>query len=214
LSSSLEREEIGSRLLQVVRRVSNLTAAVISIPDENGELSIWRSSGLDGLWRQARFAPEALSARREVLESREHRLLRLRRPEDPRGRHLVSLYLPLLVRDRIVGVLEAYGPEALGEEGSETLISLANQAASALENARLYGELTERENQLRHLVEKLIMAQEEERRRVAHDGLAQTAAAAHQHLQAFARHNPPDSARRSSMRRSSSSGRWWERRGG
>src|SRR5919107_2539600 len=31
LSSSLEREEIGSRLLQVVRRVSNLTAAVISI---------------------------------------------------------------------------------------------------------------------------------------------------------------------------------------
>src|SRR5919112_312819 len=29
LSSSLEREEIGSRLLQVVRRVSNLTAAVI-----------------------------------------------------------------------------------------------------------------------------------------------------------------------------------------
>jgi PAS domain S-box-containing protein len=198
LSSSLEREKIGSRLLEVVRRVSNLTAAVISIPDEKGELSIWRSSGLDGLWRQARFAPEALSARREVLESREHRLLRLRRPEDPRGRRLVSLYLPLLVRDRLVGVLEAYGPEALGEVGSETLISLANQAASALENARLYTELTERENQLRGLVGKLIMAQEEERRRVAydvHDGLAQSAAAAHQHLQAFARHNPPGSAR-------------------
>jgi signal transduction histidine kinase len=197
LNSSLEREEIGSRLLEVVRRVSNLTAAVISIPDEKGELSIWRSSGLDRLWRQARFAPEALSARREVLETREHRLLRLRRPEDPRGRHLVSLYLPLLVRDRIVGVLEAYGPEALGEEGSETLISLANQAASALENARLYAELAEREKQLRRLVGKLIMAQEEERRRVAydvHDGLAQTAAAAHQHLQAFARYNPPGSA--------------------
>jgi signal transduction histidine kinase len=110
----------------------------------------------------------------------------------------VSLYMPLLVRDRIIGVLEAYGPEALGEEGSETLISLANQAASALENARLYAELAERENQLRRLVGKLIMAQEEERRRVAydvHDGLAQTAAAAHQHLQAFARHNPPGSAR-------------------
>src|SRR5829696_4276637 len=197
LSSSLEREEIGSRLLGVVRRVSNLAAAVISIPDEKGELSIWRSSGLDGLWRQARFAPEALSARREVLESREHRFLRLRRPEDSRGRHLVSLYLPLLVRDRIVGVLEAYGPEALGEDGWQTLISLANQAASALENARLYGELTERENQLRRLVGKLITAQEEERRRVAydvHDGLAQTAAAAHQRLQVFARHNRPDSA--------------------
>jgi PAS domain S-box-containing protein len=197
LSSSLRREEIGSRLLEIASRVSNLTAAVISIPDENGELSIWRSSGLDGLWRQAHFTPEALSARREVLETREHRLLRLQRPEDPRGRHLVSLFLPLLVRDRIVGVLEAYGPEPLGEEGSETLISLANQAASALENARLYAELAQRENQLQRLVGKLIMAQEEERRRVAydvHDGLAQTAAAAHQHLQLFARHNPPGSA--------------------
>src|SRR5215213_5999539 len=198
LSSSLEREEIGSRLLEIASRVSNLTAAVISIPDENGDLIIWRSSGLEGLWRQVRLAPEALSARREVLETREHQLLRLRRPEDPRDRHLVSLYLPLLVRDRIVGVLEAYGPEALGEEGSETLISLANQAASALENARLYAELAEHENQLQRLVGKLIMAQEEERRRVAydvHDGLAQTAAAAHQHLQAFARHNPPGSAK-------------------
>jgi PAS domain S-box-containing protein len=197
LSSSLEREEIGSRLLDLVRRVSNLTAAVISIPDENGELSIWRSSGLDGLWRQARFAPEALSARREVLESKERRLLRLRRPEDAQGRHLVSLYVPLLVRDRLVGVLEAYGPETLGEEGSKTLISLANQAASALENARLYAELAERENQLRRLVGKLITTQEEERRCVAydvHDGLAQTAAAAHQHLQHFARHYPPSSA--------------------
>ena len=196
LNSSLEREEIGSRLLEVVRRVPNLTAAVISTPDEKGELSIWRSSGLDGLWRQARLDPESLSARRDVLERREHRLIRLRHPEDPQGEKLVSLYLPLLARDRLVGILEAYGPEALAEEGAETLYSLANQAASALENARLYAELAKRENQLQRLVGKLIMTQEEERRRIAydvHDGLAQTAAAAHQHLQAFARHNPPGS---------------------
>ena len=196
LSSSLEREEIGSRLLEGVRRVSNLTAAVISIPDEKGGLGIWRSSGLDGSWRRVRLTPEALSARRKVLESREHQLLKLSRPEDPQGEHLVSLYLPLLVRDRLVGVLEAYGPEALGEEGAETLYGLANQAAGALENAGLYAELAESENQLKRLVGKLIMAQEEERRRVAydvHDGLAQTAAAAHQHLQAFVRHNPPGS---------------------
>ena len=197
LGSSLEWEEIGSRLLEVVRRVSNLTTAVIAVPNEEGELKIWRSSGLKGLWQRARFAPEALSARRKVLETRERRLLMLRHPEDPEGRRLVGLYVPLLVQDRLVGVLETYGPDTLVDEASETLYSLASQAASALENARLYTELSERENQLRDLVGRLIMAQEEERRRVAydiHDGLAQTAAAAHQHLQAFARHHPPCSA--------------------
>ncbi|HKH38430.1 MAG TPA: PAS domain S-box protein, partial [Rubrobacter sp.] len=197
LSSSLEREEIGSRLLEIASRVSNLTAAVISIPDEDGQLHIWRSSGLEGLWRQARFAPEAVAARQKVLETGKYQAGRLQQPEDSNESQLVSLNLPLLVRGRLIGVLEAYGPEALMErQYEETLISLANQGASALENARLYAELTERENRLQDLLRKLITAQEEERRKVSyevHDGLAQTAAGAHQLLQAFARQHPPDS---------------------
>jgi PAS domain S-box-containing protein len=197
LSSSLEREEIGSRLLEIASRVSNLSAAVISIPDEKGELIIWRSSGLEGLWRQARLAPEAVAARQKVLETRKYQAVRLQQPEDVEESQLVSLNLPLLVRGRLIGVLEAYGPEALMErQYEETLISLANQGASALENARLYAELAERENRLQDLIRKLITAQEEERRKVSyevHDGLAQTAAGAHQLLQAFARQHPPDS---------------------
>jgi signal transduction histidine kinase len=76
------------------------------------------------------------------------------------------------------------------------LTSFANPAGSALENARLYGELAEREKQLGELVGKLIATQEEERRRVAyevHDGLTQLAVAGHQHLQAFADDHPPGS---------------------
>jgi signal transduction histidine kinase len=64
------------------------------------------------------------------------------------------------------------------------------------ERARLDGELAERERRLQDLVGRLLMAQEEERRRVAyevHDGLAAVAASAHQHLQAFARHHRPRS---------------------
>jgi PAS domain S-box-containing protein len=196
LSSSLEREEIGSRLLEIASRVSNLTAAVISMPDENGELIIWRSSGLEELWRQIRYSPEAVAARQKVLETRKYQAVRLR-PGDADESQLVSLNLPLLVRGRLIGVLEAYGPEALMErQYEETLISLANQGASALENARLYAELAERENRLQDLIRKLITAQEEERRKVSyevHDGLAQTAAGAHQLLQAFARQHPPTS---------------------
>jgi PAS domain S-box-containing protein len=197
LSSSLEREEIGSRLLEIASRVSNLTAAVIAVPGEDGELRIWRSAGLEGLWHQVRFSPEAVAARQKVLETRKYQTVQLPQPGDADGPHLVGLNLPLLVRGRLIGVLEAYGPQALMErQYEETLISLANQGASALENARLYAELAERENRLQDLIRKLITAQEEERRKVSyevHDGLAQTAAGAHQLLQAFARQHPPDS---------------------
>jgi len=57
-------------------------------------------------------------------------------------------------------------------------------------------QLAEGESRLRELLGKLVVAQEEERRRVAyevHDGLAQMIVAVQQHLQAFARQHPPDS---------------------
>jgi signal transduction histidine kinase len=98
------------------------------------------------------------------------------------------------VRQRVLGILEVYGPGLNEEATGEVLGNLATVGATALENARLYGALTEREQQLQDLVGRLILAQEEERRRVAynlHDGLAQTAAGAHLHLQAFARRYQP-----------------------
>jgi PAS domain S-box-containing protein len=194
LSSSLEREEIGSRLLEIMGRVSGTTAAVINLRDDRGRLSTWRAVGPESLLASVRDDPEAEAARHAALESEEHRLFEPRQSEPPAER-LVGLSLPLRVRNRVTGVLEVYGLESLGEnEAMETFASLANHAASALENARLYEELAARKRQLQELVRLLLSAQEEERRRVAydvHDGLAQTASAAYQHLQAFARHHPP-----------------------
>jgi PAS domain S-box-containing protein len=57
-------------------------------------------------------------------------------------------------------------------------------------------QLVERGRRLKELVGKLLVAQEEERRRVAyevHDGLTQVAIAAHQHLQAFSDDHPAGS---------------------
>lgn len=194
IGSTLKTEEIVSRLLEIMTHVSNLTSTVISVPDDDGELHIWRSVGLEGLWHRARFSPAAELARRETLESEQQKLTRIQSPDNG-SETLVTLCLPLRARDRVVGVLEAYGPESLAEsDTAEILGSLTNQAASALENARLYGELGERERQLQDLVGRLMRAQEEERRRVAyevHDELAQVAAAAHQRLQAFASRHPP-----------------------
>lgn len=198
LGSTLESEEIVSRLLEIMQRVSHLTAAVISMHDENGDLRVWRSVGIQGLWARARYAPEAEAARRMALDREEPQSFRLQQPEIE-TEFLSGLCLPIRTRDRVFGVLEAYGPESLAEnETSEILGSLTSQAASALENARLYAELGEREHRLQDVLEKMLGAQEEERRRVAyevHDGLAQVAAAAHQHIQAFARRYAPDEDR-------------------
>ena len=193
LGSTLESEEIVTRLLEIMRGVSSLTAAVITRQDEEGNLRIWRSTGLEALRPRTRYAPEAESARRVALEDQEQRLFQLRQPSSE-DQHLVGLVLPLRAKNRVLGVLEAYGSKHLGEGDTvEILSSLASQATSALENARLYEKLEERERALQDLVGKLLGTQEEERRRVAyevHDGLAQVASAAHQHLQTFAKRYP------------------------
>ena len=106
--------------------------------------------------------------------------------------------MPLRARGRVIGVLGAYGPPTLAhKETRDALSSLAVQGAGALENARLYEELAERERELHDLIGRMVAAQEEERRRVAyevHDGFTQTAAAAYRRLALFAEHRPPESA--------------------
>jgi PAS domain S-box-containing protein len=194
MSSTLELEEIGARVLEIMRRVSNLSAAVISLRDERERFCTLHAFGLESLWWVTSITPEVQGARRATLETRECRLFRLERSGEG-GTPIVGLCLPMVVRNRVTGLLEAYGSNDLAEKTTaHALESLTRQAASALENARLYRELAERERQLRDLVRKLLVAQEEERRRVAceiHDGLTQVAIAAHQHLQDYAEDHPP-----------------------
>lgn len=192
LGSTLEPAEVVSRLLDIMRQVSQLTATIISMRDERGDVQIWRSSGLSDLPEKTRYLPEAREARTAALGS-ERTVVRL---ADAGRNGLVGVFFPLATRTGALGVLEAYGMESLAREDTiEILGSLTSQAASALENAKLYQALGERERRLQDLVGRLISAQEEERRRVSyevHDGLAQIAVAAHQHLQAFARRYPPE----------------------
>lgn len=189
LSSTLSLDEIGTKLLNIAHRVSAFTAAVISLKDEHGQLHMLQSRGLESLWRVANLTPEAQAARCEVLETKKRQAFRLKQLTED-GTFLVGLYLPLVVRGRLTGVLEFYGPEALDEKMAvETLESITRQAASVLENARLHQELAERERRLEDLTVRLLKIREEERHQLAHDihdGLVQVAVAVHQNLQAYA----------------------------
>jgi signal transduction histidine kinase len=199
LGSSLERDEIGLRLLEFAERVSGLEAAILSLGDEQGRMSEWRSVGPEEVLAAVRERPEVRSAVDEVSKGGRARAIELRRPPNPKSQTaLTGVFVPLQARGRVIGVLGAYGPPALAhKETREAISSLAVQGAGALENARLYEELAERERELHDLVGRMMAAQEEERRRVAyevHDGFTQTAAAAYRRLALFAEHRPPESA--------------------
>lgn len=80
------------------------------------------------------------------------------------------------------------GPDA---EDLEALQLLATLLAGHLHNGELLAALSLRERSMSELVHRQMTAQEDERARVAydlHDGLAQTLAGLHQHLQGFAQH--------------------------
>ncbi len=195
LGSTLEAEEVGSRLLQLMRRISSSVTAVISVPGEHQQLRVWQAIGFENLWRRARYTPVVQATLASVMRSGTHTIATLR-PPDPDEEPLTGLFLPLRIRNRTIGVLEVYRPGDMAKKDVvQILLNLTTEAASALENARLYGELAERERQLQELIGKLMVTQEEERRRVAyevHDGPTQVAVAAYQRLQRFARRFPPD----------------------
>lgn len=197
LGATLAMDEICSRLIEAAQRVTRLVAVRVEVWDETGEPVALCSAGSDELFGSASEGAEIEAARAEAMRSGERRVFWVRQPGHEIG-WVTGMCLPFKGHDRVIGVLEVYGAGSLTDgKFSAILESLANQAATALENARLYQELEEREHRLQELLAKLLGTQEEERRRVAyevHDGLAQVAAAAHQHLQAFARRHAPEKA--------------------
>jgi hypothetical protein len=128
LGSTLEPEEIATRLLEIMRRISGLTAAVISLRDA-GQLRIWRSIGLENLKPEIRYTPEVREAQEAVLENEAPRSFPVGARRDREDESVVGLFLPLRVRERAVGVLEVYGPKALAE----------NDVVEILESSRTPG---------------------------------------------------------------------------
>lgn len=88
------------------------------------------------------------------------------------GRAYRALALPLLAKSQTLGslVLASLREEdSLGEAELNLLNAFSQQIAAAVENARLYRVVQERETQLERLVGQLVNAQEGERQRIARE---------------------------------------------
>ncbi len=88
------------------------------------------------------------------------------------------LCVPLSIKGRVIGVLEVEGgqADAFDRDAQRLLTSLADQAALAVENARLYEQMRAAHDRLQALSTRLVEVQEAERRHIArelHDEIGQ-----------------------------------------
>ncbi|MBI4787855.1 MAG: GAF domain-containing protein [Chloroflexi bacterium] len=79
--------------------------------------------------------------------------------------------VPILSHDRVLGVLGVASahPQALGADEAKLLEAVGQQVGIAVENARLWDDLRDKERVRGQLLEKVIRAQEEERKRIARE---------------------------------------------
>lgn len=105
-----------------------------------------------------------------------------------RGEDYTSMVsVPMLVRGRVVGVLNVHSkaPRNYGDADLAFMTQVASLMARAIENARLYRRLAEREEMLERFATRTVEAQELERRRLAgeiHDGISQRLVSLWYHL--------------------------------
>ena len=193
LFETLDPDEACEVLLDGALQLPGVAAAVIS-PVEGWAIETQREAGNSELLTQRSSHAAILKARASVLASGRMRQIRPG-AQAPAGEVWL---LPLRHGGRTLGTLEVHLSDGQAFGGLLALLeSLAQQGASAIENARLFRSALAHEQALQNLVSRLITAQEEERRRVAydiHDGLAQTTVATFQQLQLLAGHYRPRSA--------------------
>lgn len=170
ISSRLSIEDVLCSITQKTKELLNCDVAFLCVLNEPGQtMSLISSSGPDGAIARHNSPVDSTTAGRVLASDRA-----LRCDQGCRGyceivaapyrtSHIAA---PLKIEQQIIGALcvGSMSQNEFGEDAANALTKLANVAAVALQNARLYNQ-----------AERL--ATSEERQRIAaemHDGLAQT----------------------------------------
>ncbi len=188
VNQSLNLEDILNRALDEVLRLSGIDIAVIFLQDSaRGHLKLMAYRGLSE--KAAKLANQV-----GLLDGSCGGVMELGRAvvvpdlSHYRGRGARSLqqekvasimHVPLMTKGWALGSMcvGTHQPSEFREEEQNLLMAIGNQIAIAVENARLYGEVQQKERIRRKLFKKSLAAQEEERKRIArelHDEVSQS----------------------------------------
>jgi sigma-B regulation protein RsbU (phosphoserine phosphatase) len=153
VASVLDLDQLFGRIAQLTKRVIDYRTFGILLLNDAGELEI----KLAVHFGEKRDLPRVKLGEGLVGYAALHRepVLVSDVESDPRYIRVVpdvrsELAIPLLIKDRCIGVVDLESPEldAFSKRDVEILTLLANQAAVAIENARLYEELRANEARL------------------------------------------------------------------
>jgi sigma-B regulation protein RsbU (phosphoserine phosphatase) len=154
MSSILDLDELLRRIALLTKRlVAYRTLGILLLNEEKGELEMKLavSYGKGNEKRRIKLGEGLVGWAALHKEA----LLVNDVSTDPRYLHLVEdvqseLVIPMLIKDRCVGVFDLESPElnAFTKEHRELLTLLASQAAVAIDNARLYEEVRRNEERI------------------------------------------------------------------
>ncbi len=153
VASVLDLDQLFARIAQLTKKVIDYRTFGILLLNEEGELEIKIALHFG----EKRDLPRVRLGEGIVGYAALHReaVLVSDVSQDPRYIRVVpdvrsELAIPLLIKDRCIGVVDLESPEldAFSKRDEEILTLLASQAAVAIENARLYEELRANEARL------------------------------------------------------------------
>ncbi|MBN1919796.1 MAG: PAS domain S-box protein [Anaerolineae bacterium] len=166
LSSSLNRERVLTLILEQLARVVAYDSASVMLTGES-TLNIVAARGFQSRsqW-DVGLRAEALEHIQTVLEER-HPVIILETETDARWQRLPGseyirswLGVPLVVQDRVIGLinLDSSQPHYYTPAHGDLTAAFANQAAIAIENARLYEDIRQRMDDLHRAQAQLVQS--------------------------------------------------------
>jgi signal transduction histidine kinase len=154
IASSLDLAQVNRLILdESVRLLHADEGAVMLIDPANGQLTVWASHGLDALQDIGAGIPAGHELAQQVVRTGARATHMTEPSPDPQRKKPVSavLCVPIKTKDKVVGVISLAhtAPGKTFQANDANLLNaLAGQAAVALDNARMFNDLSALHTQL------------------------------------------------------------------